>query len=124
MLKVSNIGGTSVVTITEQAAEKAKAILASEGKDSWGLRIYSSGGGCCGPSFGLDLDERPLADDEVIEKDGLRVFVDKSTIVTLTGMRLDYISDGEREGFTLSGGAAPSCGSSQSGSGGCSSCGH
>jgi iron-sulfur cluster assembly accessory protein len=108
-----------VVTITEKAVEKAKAILAAEGKDSWGLRIYSAEGGCCGPSFGLDIDEKPLSDDEIIEKDGLKVFVDRNTNVTLSGMQLDYFEDGEREGFTLSGGAASasSCGS------GCSSCG-
>lgn len=106
-----------MVTITDKAVEKAKAILAAEGKDSWGLRIYNAGGGCCGPSYGLDLDEKPLADDEVLEKDGLKVFVDKTTSVTLAGMQLDYLEEGEREGFTLSGGAAPSCGS------GCGSCG-
>ncbi|HKN18575.1 MAG TPA: iron-sulfur cluster assembly accessory protein [Dissulfurispiraceae bacterium] len=107
-----------MVTITDKAAEKAKAILAAEGKDSWGLRIYSAGGGCCGPSYGLDIDEKPLSDDEIIEKDGLRVFVDRNMVGTLAGMQLDYFEDGDREGFTLSGGAAaPSCGS------GCSSCG-
>src|SRR5208283_3141770 len=107
-----------MVTITEKAVEKAKAILSAEGKDSWGLRIYSAGGGCCGSSYGLDIDEQPLADDEVIEKDGLKVFVDRNTNVTLAGMQLDYFEDGEREGFTLSGGAASSsCGT------GCSSCG-
>ncbi|MCL4491039.1 MAG: iron-sulfur cluster assembly accessory protein [Nitrospirae bacterium] len=108
------------MVITDKAAEKAKSILAAEGKDGWGLRIYNAGGGCCGPSYGLDLDEQPATDDEVIEKDGLRVFVDKTTFANLTGMQLDYLDNGEQEGFTLSGGAAPaspSCGS------GCSSCG-
>ncbi len=106
-----------MVIITDKAADKAKAILAAEGKDSWGLRIYNAGGGCCGPSYGLDIEEIPTADDEVIEKDGLRVFVDKGTISNLSGMQLDYYDDGEREGFVLSGGPAPSCNS------GCSSCG-
>lgn len=106
-----------MLTITDKAAEKAKAILAIEGKDSWGLRVYSAGGGCCGPSYGLDIEENPLADDEVFEKNGLRVFVDKNTLSSLSGMNLDYYDDGEREGFILSGGEAPSCSS------GCSSCG-
>ncbi len=104
-------------TITDRAAEKAKAILSMEGKDSWGLRVYSAGGGCCGPSYGLDIEESPMPDDEILEKNGLRVFIDKTTLSTLTGMNLDYYDDGEREGFILSGGEAPSCGS------GCSSCG-
>jgi len=114
---ISNFWRYKVVTITDKAAEKAVEILASEGKDSWGLRIYSAEGGCCGPSYGLDIDEQPAADDEVIEKNGLRVFVNKNTVSALGGMQLDYIVDGEREGFVLSGGDAPSCSS------GCSSCG-
>jgi iron-sulfur cluster assembly accessory protein len=106
-----------VVTITDKAAEKAKTILTAEGKDNWGLRIYNAGGGCCGPSYGLDIDEAPSADDEVIEQGGLRVFIDKNTLSSLSGMQLDYYADEEREGFIISGGAAPSCNS------GCSSCG-
>ncbi|MFA5355047.1 MAG: iron-sulfur cluster assembly accessory protein [Thermodesulfovibrionales bacterium] len=115
-----------MVTITDKAAEKAKEVLTAEGKDGWGLRIYNAGGGCCGPSYGLDIDEAPKADDEVVEKNGLRVFVDKGTFSTIGGMQLDYYEDGEREGFVLSGGSAPSCGSGDSSCGshgGCSSCG-
>lgn len=106
-----------MITITDSAAEKAKIVLAEEGKDSWGLRIYNAGESCCGPAFGLDIDEKPTVDDEVIEKNGLKVFVDKTTLSVLSGMKLDYHSDGEREGFVLSGGAAPTCDS------GCSTCG-
>jgi iron-sulfur cluster assembly protein len=114
---ISNSWRYEVVTITDKAAEKAAEILASEGKDSWGLRIYSAVGGCCGPSYGLDIDERPSVNDEVIEKNGLKVFVVKNKIQDLTGMKLDYYDDGEKEGFVLSGSDKSSCSS------GCSSCG-
>ncbi|HMK60723.1 MAG TPA: iron-sulfur cluster assembly accessory protein [Dissulfurispiraceae bacterium] len=114
-------------TITDKAAEKAKLVLAEEGKADWGLRVYNAGGGCCGPSFGLDIDEKASTEDEVFEKDGLKVFVDKGCLVSLTGMSLDYYDDGERAGFILSGGQAPSCGSGGGGASacgsGCSSCG-
>jgi iron-sulfur cluster assembly accessory protein len=109
-----------VLTITDKAAEKAKAILAEEGKESWGIRIYQAGSSCCGPSWGLDLEETPAAGDEIFEKDGMRVFVDKENIPALADMQLDFFDDGERAGFILSGGkeqAPPSCSS------GCSSCG-
>lgn len=108
-----------MVKISDKAAEKAKEILSAEGKESWGLRIYNAGSSCCGPSYGLDLDEQPTTDDAVIEKNGIRVFVDKASMETLSGLELDYYQDDDREGFTLTGGAAPSCGSS----GGCSTCG-
>lgn len=116
-----------MVTITDKAAAKAVSILAAEGKADWGLRIYNAGGGCCGPSYGLDIDEKPLADDDVVEKAGLKVFVDKTTMEALKGMQLDYLEDGEREGFVINGGADPSCGSgggaAPSCGSGCKSCG-
>lgn len=106
-----------MLTITDKAADKAKGILTIEGKEGWGLRIYTAGESCCGPSYGLDIEETPASEDEVIEKDGLKVFLDRQSLEALSGMQLDYYEDAERAGFILTGGAAPSCGS------GCSSCG-
>jgi len=107
-----------VVTISDTAAGKAKEILTAEGKENWGLRIYTAEGGCCGPSYGMDIDERSTAEDEIFEKDGLRVFMDKKTSKNLDGMVIDFIDDGERQGFVITGGQpSSSCGS------GCSSCG-
>ncbi len=115
------------MTITEKAAEKAKAILSGEGKAEWGIRIFVAGESCCGPSFGLDLQEEQMSGDEVVEKDGLKVYMDKQTLETLTGRQLDYYVGEEGEGFIFTGGVS-SCspgGSSACGSGGsgCSSCG-
>ena len=98
-----------MVTISEVAAKKAKEILVAEGKASWGLRIYTAGGGCCGPSYGMDLDEHPSDGDEIVEKDGLRVFIDSNTLKNLGGMQIDFIAEGDREGFVLTGGKASSC---------------
>jgi len=101
-----------MITITDIAAEKAKEILSEEGKTDWGLRFYLAGSSCCGPSYGIDIVEQPTDDDKIIEKNGLRVFVDSDTYQKLEGMRFDYVQEGDREGFVLSGGEAPSCGPS------------
>ena len=63
------------MTITDKAVEKAKAILAGEGKEAWGIKIYVAGESCCGPSYGLNLQEEKMPEDEVVEKNGLKVFV-------------------------------------------------
>ncbi len=105
-----------MVTITSQAADKAKEFLAKEGKDGWGLRLSLYGGGCA-PSYGLDIAENPEADDEIVEQNGLRVFVDKDASAALSGLEIDYVDDGSVQGFVLRGGEQPSCGPS------CSSCG-
>lgn len=99
-----------MVTITDIAAEKAKEILSEEGKSAWGLRFYMAGSSCCGPSYGIDIVETPGENDKVIEKNGLRVFIDSETFEKITGMKFDYIQESDREGFVLTGGEAPSCG--------------
>ena len=65
----------------------------------------------------MDFDEKPAEGDEVVEKDGLKVFIDKNTFESLGGMNVDFISEGDKPGFILTGGKASSCDS------GCSSCG-
>lgn len=113
-------------TITDKAAAKAVEVLAEEGKAGWGLRVFASSGGCCGPSFGLDLEEKAQPNDDIFENSGLQVYVDKETTPKLDGMTLDYFEDAEQAGFVLTGGQAPSCGGGDAPSGcgsGCSSCG-
>lgn len=105
-----------MVTITEIAAKKGKEILSAEGKADHGIRIYLSEGGCCGPSYGMDIDKDPADGDEVIEQGGLKVFMDSRTFQALGDMKIDFIEEGEQSGFVLTGGQRGGCGS------GCSSC--
>ncbi|MBI5102556.1 MAG: iron-sulfur cluster assembly accessory protein [Nitrospirae bacterium] len=109
-----------MLKISDKAAEKALEILKSEGKEGWGLRVFTQGGGgCCGPSFGLDIDEKASEGDQTVEKNGLKVFVGADAAEGLADKEIDYIVTDRGEGFVINGGAdaASSCGS------GCSSCG-
>lgn len=99
-----------MVTISETALGKAKEILETEGKPQWGFRFYTAGSSCCGPSYGIDIVEEPSKDDDVIEKKGVKVFIEKSASERLNGMEIHYINDGEKEGFVLTGNQPPSCG--------------
>ena len=98
-----------MISISDIAAEKAKQILSMEKKPDWGLRIYVAGNSCCGPSFGMDLSEHPAEGDEIIENNGLKVFIDKNASEKLNGLKLDFIDDGERQGFVITGGQPPAC---------------
>jgi len=109
-----------MLKISDSAAEKAKEILKAEGKEGWGLRIFVQGSSCCGPSYGMDIDEKAAEGDETVEKNGLKVFVNKETSASLAEKEIDYVSNDRGEGFVINGGEAPSCGS---GGGAASSCG-
>jgi len=108
-----------MVTISDTAAEKTKEILSAEDKAEWGLRFYTAGSGCCGPSYGIDIVEGPIDGDNVIEKNGTKFFIDKDASSKLDGMTIDFVDDGERQGFVINNPNPPSCGSSCG-----SSCGH
>lgn len=110
-------------TITDAAADKAKEVLETEGKADWGLRVFVSGGSCCGPAYGMDLDENAKDGDEVTEKNGLKVFTDKDTFEKLTGMTIDFVDDGQNQGFVIKGDTPPGAPSCSSGGCGSSSCG-
>ena len=113
------------MTITDAAAKKAREILAVEGKENWGIKIFVAGESCCGPSYGLDLQEEQTPEDEVIEKNGLKVFMDKQTLETHSGRQLDYYVGEDREGFIFTGGVSAcgtgssACGAADSGYGSC-----
>ncbi|NOX21147.1 MAG: hypothetical protein GXO99_07840 [Nitrospirae bacterium] len=64
------------------------------------------------------MAESPLEGDEIIEKNGLKVYIDPYTSKMLSGMELDYVDNGMVAGFVLKGGnPGSSCGSNS-----CSTC--
>lgn len=108
-----------MVTISDTAVEKGKQILSAEGKSDWGLRLYAAGSSCCGPSFGMDISEHPVEEDEVIDKNGFKLFIDKTASEKLNGMEIHFAEDKEKSGFVIRGNQQSSCDPSS----GCSTCG-
>ena len=61
-----------MMTITDQAAERVKALLASRGKPSAGVRIGIRTKGCSGMSYTLEFADDKNEFDEVVEDKGVR----------------------------------------------------
>ncbi|HUG97049.1 MAG TPA: iron-sulfur cluster assembly accessory protein, partial [Nitrososphaera sp.] len=61
------------VTITPKAAEKVADFMKQEGNAGLYLRVYVSGGGCSGLSYGMGFEEKPDEDDKVIDQNGVRL---------------------------------------------------
>jgi iron-sulfur cluster assembly protein len=111
-----------MITISDIASDKIKEILKAEGVPNHGLRVSASGGGCCGPSYEIMIDDKAGDGDTVVEKNGAKLFVDASTAKTIDGAELGFISDERGEGFVLGfPNGAPSGGSCGCGGGGESS---
>jgi iron-sulfur cluster assembly protein len=79
------------ITISDRAAEKGRELLSKQtGLAAPGLRVRVSGGGCSGLMYRMDFDGVRGDADEVFEKDGFRVYVDRKSLFFLNGSELDY----------------------------------
>jgi iron-sulfur cluster assembly accessory protein len=90
-----------MMTLTEVAVEKIKDFMASEKKEGYGLRIFVSGGGCSGYDYGMDVEETPQDDDQVIEKGGVRIFLDPESFSLLSGAKVDFVEGTDEAGFSI-----------------------
>lgn len=99
--------------LTERASEQVRQFIQQEQvpMESAGLRVAVLPGGCSGFKYGLNIEEQPLDDDIVLEKSGLRIFVDAFSAQYLQGVTLDYVSGIQGSGFTFNNpNASGSCG--------------
>ena len=90
-----------MIDVTPEAATAIKAAMTRTGQTAAGLRIAVQNGGCAGYKYLIGLDAEPRSDDEVIEADGVKVFVDPESVPLLTGMRLGFVESLEGSGFTF-----------------------
>lgn len=90
-----------MVSISDAAVEKAKEVLKAEGKAEWGIKLFCQGSSCCGPSFGMDIQEKPAEGEQTMEKDGLKLYADDFTVKNMQGLMVDFVDDGQHQGFVV-----------------------
>lgn len=81
------------ITLTDAAVERIKFLVSQSDKPVLGLRIGVKASGCSGYSYTMDYAETVDPLDEVVEVDGLKVFVEGSAIMYLVGTELDFTTD-------------------------------
>lgn len=124
---------TQTIILTDAAAEMVRNLLVQKNVPEYGLRVFVAGGGCSGLQYGMQLEPEAKPYDNVIEHEGIKVFVDPTSMMYLTGATIDYEDAIMGGGFKIENpNAVSSCGcgtsfktsnSSGAAGGGCSSCG-
>jgi iron-sulfur cluster assembly protein len=79
-----------VVTLSERAAERVRAILDRGDKPYVGLRVGVKNGGCAGSEYVFEYAETASPLDEVVEDKGVRILVDPKAVLFLIGTEIDY----------------------------------
>ncbi len=103
------------ITLTEQAADKVRELLAAQPDGSeQALRVAVRGGGCSGFQYALAFDA-PKADDHRFDARGVSVVVDKTSMQFVFGSEIDWVDGLQGAGFSVNNPnvvAACGCGSS------------
>jgi|SRR5699024_9720982 len=114
-MTVEDTTTTHGVTLSGEAAAKAKALLDQEGRDDLSLRIAVQPGGCAGLRYQLFFDDRSLDGDLAGEFGGVNLVVDRMSAPYLEGASIDYADTIEKQGFTIenpNAGGSCACGDS------------
>jgi len=87
------------ITLTPNATAKVKEIMAQQNPAPAGLRVGVVGGGCSGFSYSMQFENSAGMMDKVFNFDGLKVFVDATSVMYLNGCIVDYVETLEGAGF-------------------------
>jgi iron-sulfur cluster assembly protein len=88
------------VMVTEGAVAYAKQRLEQRGTPNAAVRLGVKGGGCSGFSYVIEFsDDPPRERDTVNEFFGVRFYVDKKSLIYLSGSTLEYVKTLMFQGF-------------------------
>ena len=87
------------ISLTSNAIAKVKEIMAQQNPVPAGLRVGVVGGGCSGFSYSMSFENGAGMMDKVFDMEGLKVYVDATSIMYLNGCRVDYVETLEGAGF-------------------------
>ena len=100
-----------MLEFTPQAAAKVAALILEEGNPNLRLRLYVTGGGCSGFSYGFAFDDQVAEDDTVTVTEGVALVVDAMSQQYVLGARVDFEDGLEGSRFVIHNpNAATTCG--------------
>ncbi len=116
---------TDEIRITPAAQNKLAALFAELDDDEVNaVRVYVSGGGCGGMSYGMTFTDQRNANDCVLDGDGFSIYVDVVALGFLRGVEVDFVERGAQGASfvfnnafaaTASGGTCGTCGAAGGG---------
>lgn len=105
-----------MINITESARNRIIALKKQENRpDEEHIRVAVKGGGCSGLLYDLYFDSNPSESDEVFEDKGVKIFVNKKSLIYLLGTTLDFSGGLNGKGFQfINPNASRTCGCGES----------
>ena len=90
-----------MIYLTESATAAVRTAIAGASGPVGGLRIMVESGGCAGYKYMMGFVETPDPTDVVIEKNGVRIYVDSASEPHIAGTTVDFVTALEGVGFAF-----------------------
>lgn len=90
-----------MIHLTDSAINAVRNAIKGASEPVQGLRIKVETGGCAGNKYLMGLVKTPDESDEVVERDGVKVFVENASRDLLAGITIDFVVAIEGAGFTF-----------------------
>jgi len=87
-----------MITITKVGAQRVEEFLEKRGS-GFGLRILITTTGCSGYAYQLEFADTIDTEDTEFYSNGIKLIVDKKSLVLIDGTEIDYVVEGLNEGF-------------------------
>lgn len=91
----------NLFTLTPQATARVKVLLEGRGKPSAGIRIGVRTKGCSGLSYTLEFVDDPHPGDEIVQDQGLTIYIEPKAVMFVVGTQMDYVEEELQSGFVF-----------------------
>ncbi len=105
-----------MILVTDKAKERILELRQEEGHSAQhNVRVSVKGGGCSGLMYDLDFDDKVADGDDVFEDKGIKIIVDKRSLLYLLGTTLEFSDGLNGKGFQfINPNATRTCGCGES----------
>lgn len=106
-----------MIKVSDHAKEKAIQLMTEDGFKPFEdfIRVGVKSGGCSGLEYVLKFDNEKSDADQIFEDNGIKIIVDKKSIVYLAGTTLEYSGGLNGKGFVFNNpNASRTCGCGES----------
>ncbi len=90
-----------LLNVTDKAIERMKNLLKVRETPALGLRFGTKEKGCSGLSYVVDYVDKINPADEMVEVEGIKVFVERNSLMFLIGSTIDFEEGQFSSGFVF-----------------------
>lgn len=90
-----------IISITDNAAEQIKKLLAARSKPAIGIKIKVKTGGCSGLTYHIEYADQLEKYDEIVNEQEITVVIEAKACMYLMGTTMDYVIEKMKEGFVF-----------------------